>query len=788
MFLIFPQNFSTLRLRSVYIRILPFLLIILPLNLQAARIQVSGTWDLNHDGTSELLIFDRTGSPVIKLVEVNQDGSHLPVWTYSVPEDWYGWLTDAHLADVTGDSTPELLATFLSMDPTLDGSPSWLLLFKWNGSGFDDPIPVKDDSEKDLPMRPLSFSVFHALERPYIAVSQSAPSRQVMLMVLDFSEQESRVIPVLPLKPDQLSYGVNPLFSRPVKFGDDTNLAVFGMEPPYFMLDIYNLRSITTPSFEAKIEFRPKTQLLGAETLVRDINGDGKEDLILPMADDRVLIFPLGLDSLELDSTTFSNEGLFQLSAGMTDEAITANFIAKVEAGLFESLNFNTASTDTSAMTIGGSESKYVYQEPVPLDSNAVQIDYPDTLEYGDTLSYSVMTGREGSFYQFRWLDVPLPGAHFDPDSFRIVWIPDSLFSGQATFSFQVDVKRGERLVQSQDLMGQSTIVVPITKPLATQLHAFVQIPEQEIIEPTTPDTAVVETPQREELYSILVITPKKEPEKRYDFDGVPPFSVMVEEIPVEGTKTVLLGHHIAADLSGIQRDKQVSFDYSRTDIPDTAVQTLTLIHDLESNLLTLQLSPPLDTVLQSYQPGLVDPKLSAFPNYFFQGFPAGFSTDSLAKNLSFPFTDSTTTTPTTASISLTSPTIPPHTIQLFFDGGDLLAIRGQIKVRDNGTKKTITEVDVTPAFHPLLINARLKGYMPKPMESAPMDTTVTTLMDTTAIDSLNQDVTPNVPEKTIPDSTLQSMMNFTPPDPGTFLKRDNTGFFLTLSRDPLIK
>ncbi len=744
--------------------------------LYGGRLHVEGTWDLDQDGISELLIFDRTGSPTLALVEVNQDGTHSPMWTFTVPEDWYGWITDVHLEDVNGDDTPELLASFLSMDPTLDGSPSWLLLFPWEGTGFGDPLPVVDETESDAPMRPLSFSIFHTLDRPYIAVTQSAPARQVMLMVLNITDSEAQVIPVIPLQPKNLSNGVNPLFTRPIKFADQTRLAIFAMEPPLFMLELYDLRSINVPVFEATFDVRPEAQLLGAETLVRDTNGDGIGDLILPLDDDRVLKFSLGMDSLALDSTTYSGKSLFQIASGSPDVAITRNFIARVEAGLYESLTF-ISETPTATEEEPKEETVRPYPEPVPIDSNAVQIVYPDTLEPGDTLRYPTLANREGMFHQFRWLDIPPPGAFFDPDSFWIEWIPDSLTVGPVTFTYQVDVKLGERLVHSRDLMGETHLVVPITQSQVIQLHAFVRIPAEWLSPPSLPeDTSTVSTPERQEFYSILVITPKTEVEKRYVFDGVPPFSVMVEEIPVEGSSTMLLGHRIAADLAGIQRDKRVSFNYSSTDIPDTAIQTLTLIHDLESNLLTLQISPPMDTVLQSYQPKLVDPKLSEFPNYFFQGFPAEFSTDSLDRVLSFPFADSVETNPTTASIVLTSPTLPPHTLRIFFTGGDLLAIRGEVKVRDNGNKKTITEVDVTPAFNPLLINAQLKGFVERPTEPA-------VVPDSTVIPT--EELTPPEPEEGLPDSTIQSLLEFPLPSPDSFMKRWEPGFFLILKPDP---
>ncbi|RMF09434.1 MAG: VCBS repeat-containing protein [Candidatus Neomarinimicrobiota bacterium] len=759
-----PRFFSSLSFPRC---VIPVLLWSVFLNgLSGAPLHVDGTWDLDQDGASEILLFDQSAAPQLSLVEINPDGHHLPVWQFTVPEDWLGWITDAQLADVDADGTPELLATFLSLDPTLDGSPSWLLLFRWNGTAFDDPVPVLEDTPEPLAMRPVGFTYFRTQDRFTLAVIQSAPERKVLLMILTLDQGEPRVIPVYPLEPELTANGVNPLQARPLNQQGTTRLAIFSLEPPRFLLSLYDLTTLTAPVLTVQLDIQPPTRLLRNEVLVRDSNGDGYDDLILPLENDRVFQLYVYPDSVHLEETAFSNSGLFALASASADTVITHNFIRRIEAGLYESLNL----LPEAAAAPFSPEIRPVY-----VDSLAQQLVYPDTLEPGDTLRYAVLDSLPGQFHQFRWLDIPPPGTLFVPDSFRLEWVADSTTTGPVTFSYQVDMKIGERLIESEDLMGPTHLVAPITTAHHFQLHAFVKPPVVWFPpEEAAPEDTVSGPP---EPYRILVLTPKPAEEKRYLFDGIPPFSVLVKEMPVEGSMVTLLGHQIAADLSAVQRDKQVSFSYARTDTPHSQVQTLTIIHDLEANVLTLSLEPPLDTVMQSYQPELVNPDLYDFPNYFFQGFPASFTPDSLAHALQFPFTDTSAVTGSTSTITLESPSSPAHTLRILFTGGELVAIRGEVRVRENGMKKTITDIEVTPAFQPVLIQASVK----KPV-TAPGPTPA----DTLAAPVEPEPVQPPVPEEeSLPDTVIQSLLEFPLPAPETFLKRWEPGFFLPLNRLP---
>ena len=62
------------------------------------------------------------------------------------------------------------------------------------------------------------------------------------------------------------------------------------------------------------------------------------------------------------------------------------------------------------------------------------------------------------------------------------------------------------------------------------------------------------------------------------------------------------------------------------------------MVHDLQTNVVLMSISPTSDSVSQSYQPESFDPKLFEFPNYFFEGFPTSLDMDFTDKLIRFSF------------------------------------------------------------------------------------------------------------------------------------------------------
>jgi len=123
-----------------------------------------------------------------------------------------------------------------------------------------------------------------------------------------------------------------------------------------------------------------------------------------------------------------------------------------------------------------------------------------------------------------------------------------------------------------------------------------------------------------------------------------------------------------------------------------------------------LSISPLKDSLSQSYQPISFDPTLFEFPDYFFEGFPSSLGMDFTDRLIRFSFDDDSTGIPGTHGIylSATSPSKPAQSLAVFLDQGELQAIRGEVKVRENGSKKITTEFDLVGNVEPAVMFSRL--------------------------------------------------------------------------------
>ena len=162
----------------------------------------------------------------------------------------------------------------------------------------------------------------------------------------------------------------------------------------------------------------------------------------------------------------------------------------------------------------------------------------------------------------------------------------------------------------------------------------------------------------------------------------------------------------VAANLSWIKHDKSGAFNFkSSAEKPDSII-TLSLIHDLSNNVFYASLFPSADSLAQSFDPGGWDKRLSGFSEYFFEGFPVKMALDSIVGN---GVSMLSSQEQMSGSISITSPLYAQnHSMNISYYGGRPHSIRGDISVRENGSHKTLTEIDFESSFLPLSITAAL--------------------------------------------------------------------------------
>tara|TARA_B110000444_G_C18843902_1_gene600675 strand:+ start:314 stop:2614 length:2301 start_codon:yes stop_codon:yes gene_type:complete len=214
--------------------------------------------------------------------------------------------------------------------------------------------------------------------------------------------------------------------------------------------------------------------------------------------------------------------------------------------------------------------------------------------------------------------------------------------------------------------------------------------------------------PNSIDLYYVMVMTPASDKKDRFTFDGEAPFGVVVNQLPQIG-KPTHYQHSVSANLAHLQRENEYDFAYTLKDGQPDSVTTLIMVHDMQTNIVFLSISPIRDSLSQSYQPEAFDPALYEFPDYFFEGFPTSLGMDFKDKLIRFSFNEqSDSTIYQGIYLSATTPSKPSQSLAVFLDEGSLQAIRGEVRVRENGTKKITTEFDITGYVEPSLMFSRL--------------------------------------------------------------------------------
>ncbi|MBT4662686.1 MAG: hypothetical protein HOC18_12370, partial [Candidatus Marinimicrobia bacterium] len=209
------------------------------------------------------------------------------------------------------------------------------------------------------------------------------------------------------------------------------------------------------------------------------------------------------------------------------------------------------------------------------------------------------------------------------------------------------------------------------------------------------------------DLYYVLAMTPASDTKDRYIFDGEAPFGVSVNQVPPMG-KATHFQHGISANLANLKRGESYDFAYSLRDARLDSITTLTMVHDMQTNVVFMSISPTQDSLSQSYQPEAFDPKLFEFPNYFFEGFPTSLDMDFTDKLIRFSFDGVEDSTYQGIYLSSTTPSTPSQSLAVFMDDGTLQAVRGEVIVRANGSKKVTTEFDLVGTVEPAVMFSRL--------------------------------------------------------------------------------
>ena len=625
--------------------------------LLAGNLFVFGTLDLNNNGKSEILLLGGLSNQ-LEYVELSDDGSHHLLWTYS-PEG-NGKIVDARFSDLNNDNTEELVVILQS------NNNHWLSVFEWNGQTFSSkPKSVMGGNGKADIIRPGNL----AGSANVFAVSMSTPTRSAELFTLFLEEGNLRKANSHTISGTLVNNGYGPVYVGVFSSNSESFVALMSPEGDGLKTSVFSTSNLGEELVSDLFVMNGARVVLGQYIQPFDENKDGADELLIPFATGEVYVLAYADGDLTFTESKLSKADLFGMKSSAGEAEINSAILARIENGLYDSVLKSNQKTD--------------------LDSLLFLV--TDTLLLGDTLNLFILPDSASDFYSFRWQTAPPADMRFEPSIYQIAWVPTRDHIGIVDASYELSIRIKEELLRGEDNYGDTHHIHPILQVIDSSLVILVS----DTIVPPQPFVLV---PSR--FHRINISTTDIDEYDRFVFEGETPFST--NSINTNGVISI----GISADLSTIKHNKTSAFNFkSSSDRPDSIV-TLSFIHDLDSNVFYMSIFPTRDTIPQSFDPEGLSPDLFKFPEYFFEGFPSTLGLERAPNGrLSILSSDQNIS----GVISLSSPLHnQDHDLVLSYFGGRPYAVRGDINVKENGSQKTITEIDFESSFMPLLIDAWL--------------------------------------------------------------------------------
>ena len=639
---------------------LPIRLFILCFSFLLAKdLHVFGSFDFNRNGKSEIFKLNGLAAP-LELVELNQDGSHISLWQYSPGNDES--IVDVKFADLNSDGVQELIVAQKG-----NKNNNWLSIFEWNGQSFvknREPLK-KEEAPTDL-IRPSNLASFANI----FSASISTPSRSSTVFSLELKEgipiKTNSRINTSPL----ISNGYGPVYVGMFKMGEDGYAALISPEGNLLKVSIFSLSDINQDISSEILPLNGARVILGPDIQPYDENNDGKQELLIPFATDEVYALALTDSGITFTESKLSQSGLFGMKSAAGEDEINSAILNRIESGLYDPpLGINPSTVDDSLIIL-----------------------VSDTLMLGDSLNMFILPDSIGEFYSFKWSAPPPSGMKLNPKNFKVEWVPKREHIGVVDLSYFLEVRLKEELVSGENEFGDTHQIYPI---LQNKDSSFVVL-VGDTIKPPEPFVLI---PPR--FHRVEISTKDIQETDRFTFDGETPFSATT----VNSNGIVTVG--VSANLSWIKQDKSGAFNFISSSAQPDSLVTLSIIHDLSNNIFYASLLPALDSLSQSFDLEGWDKNRYMFPEYFFEGFSLNMSLDSI--NGSGVVSLLSSQEMASGLVSISSPLYDQqHGMTISYFGGKPHAIRGDISVKDNGSHKTLTEIDFESSFSPTNINVWL--------------------------------------------------------------------------------
>jgi len=628
--------------------------------LYSSHLFVKGTYDLDQDGMSEILLFSENN---LRYVEMDLRGQHHLLWELA-PEDFT--IQEAFINDLNKDGKSELVILADYFPGVHSGE--WVKMFSWNQSDFL-PEGIHLDGGWVHPtggdMNP---------EADLLAVSVGSPVRKVVL--LNFSD-ETPLIPFNIILPPSLHNGLGNLFVSFMKIQGQSHLAVYSPEEEKLKVVLYRLNTPPVIVASGSFPLAGSTLLLGASVAKTDLDGDLSEELQLPFADGKAYTLSFVDSILTLRMSNFNGQMIFSVQDTTSTESINKLLLSRVESGLV---------------------SQSIADE---IETDSIETVADDTLLLGDTLYYQATSDTGSGFYSFRWLNQPPDGALFNPASGYITWIPHLDQIGVHNIKFIAEERVKNKLISENDHYGDSHRLIPVLKTTEQNFSIMV-------VDTTKP--LVIYVPPPFEPYMVSVQTPGKTAgSERFIFDGTPPFQVMVDEQKIPNHS--YLSHTIFANIGKITNDKYVEFSYSSYKDSVENPTALTIVHDLFDNEIDINLESTGETVDQLLTPADWRTDLANYPIYHFTGFSTSFRLGEAERGISIFDPEDENKLKKFSSFSIiTPPEKGRHRLTIISSEVELWNMKGIVSVDSSGHKQITTIIIFSGNFQPYTINSEMQS------------------------------------------------------------------------------
>ena len=643
--------------------------------------RTSGLYDFDGDGHKEVLVIsssDRTAA----LIEFKGKVISDTVWSYTLPHG--AFFTDVAILDVDNNGQPDLVASSkINADSNDDG---WLYVFQGTMKGFSNkPLIAGQAGLEFRNIRPLNLSRIYGSSTK-LSVSFGTPLRKTLVFNPHIKNEQLEIKNAKVLSEPLIQNGFGHMFSGGfVSFGGNY-VAQFSAEINTLKVAIFNANENFKLVTTEILSLGKARGIIGAEVQSYNNLKKGEQGLLIPFRTGEVKILNVESGKVRIDDSEFSHEELFLEMEDPDRSEILDLVNNRIESGFYNK-------TITKEDYINDNEFNKFGLVKKPID--------------GPTLvDYLNEAGIVKKPKDRKRVDIPAESSDMSSEiwaakaSVKIEQIDSTLLSLKDSILKNPIPDEDKEIAFHRTVFGPSDSIA--TAETWEDTLRNVLVPESLGLSDAEEDKSGID------LYYVMVMTPSKGNKDRYVFDGEAPFGVNVMQVPPMGEATHFQ-HSVSANTNFLRRGNDYDFAYTLKEQVSDSITTLTMVHDMQTNIIFMSISPEADSISQSYQPEAFDPKLFEFPDYFFEGFPTSLGMDFKDKLIKFSFDDSGDSANYQGLyLSATTPSNPSQSLAVFLNEGTLQAIRGEVKVRENGSKKITTQFDIAGYLEPSAMFSRL--------------------------------------------------------------------------------